>query len=114
MIPAAEVCSQLYMVLKDDNLYPSFSAELIRLTSASASERMIPQFGKYIHKLFNQEDKIGLSDLKAACGTWLLQNKVLSYSQEELLINEPYWGENIDSFPISIKDLSGPIWRKAF
>ena len=108
-----EVCSQLYIVLKDDNLYPSFSAELIRSTLGKIPDRMIPQFGKYIHKLFNQEDKIGLSDLKAACGTWLLQNKVLSYSQaEELLINEPHWWVRTSTLPYLDKGfIGGPSYE---
>lgn len=108
-----EVCIQLYTVLKDDNLYSSFSAELIHSTLGKIPDRMMPLFNKYINKLFHQEDKIGRSDLKAGCGAWLLQNRVLSYSQaEELLINEPHWWVRTSTLPyLDKKFIGGPSYE---
>lgn len=87
-----ELCRQLYMILKDDNLYPSFSAELIISICGKVPDRMILFFNNHIKILFNETDRIGRSDLQAACCIWLLQNRVLNYQEiERFFSSNPNW-----------------------
>ncbi|MEK6576230.1 MAG: reverse transcriptase domain-containing protein [Nitrospirota bacterium] len=103
-----ELCRQLYMILKDDNLYPSFSSDIIRAICGKVPNRMIPPFNNHIKKLFNETDKIGRSDLKAACCMWLLQNRVLNYQEiERFFSNNPNWWVMAASLSNVKKDFIG-------
>lgn len=88
-----EVCRQLYMILKEDTLYPSFSAELLRAILGNLPDNMVPLFNRHIRKIFAEEDNISRSDLKAACGEWLLQYRGLSFDETRKVVidNKNWW-----------------------
>ncbi|MBT9169618.1 MAG: hypothetical protein DDT19_02980 [Syntrophomonadaceae bacterium] len=83
-----EIVRQLYMILRDEALYPSYSAELLQSLMGKLPDRLILIFNKHVQKLFIEQKRIGRSDLKAACGAWLLQNRVLNYAETKQLIAE--------------------------
>ena len=59
-------------------------------------------------KLFAQEEKIGRSDLKAACGAWLLRNRALSYAEtKHLVISARNWWIKVATLPYVDMDFIG-------
>jgi hypothetical protein len=91
-IDIREIAKQLYMILRDEALYSSFSAELLHAILGKIPEQILLIFNRYVKKIFAQEDRIGISDLKAACGAWLLQNRALNYAEtKQLVIHGQNW-----------------------
>jgi len=103
-----QIAKQLYMILRDEALYPSFSAQLLYDIMGKVPDRLLPVYNKHIEKLFLQEEKIGRSDLKAACGGWLLQNRVLSYAKtKQLVIGSKNWWIKVATLPYVDMDFIG-------
>ena len=103
-----EISRQLYTILKDYNLYPSLSAELIHAILGKVPDRMKPVFTKHIRKLFNEPEAIGRSDLKAACSIWLLQNRELNFAAtEQLAIGTSNWWNRTVLLPSIDKEFIG-------
>lgn len=107
MLPL-EIARQLYMILKDEALYPSFSAELIHAMLGRLPDRLSPILNRHIKTMFDEGDRIGRSDLKAACGAWLLQNRALNYVEtKHLIVGARNWWIKAATLPYVDKDFIG-------
>jgi len=96
------------MILKDEALYPAFSADLIHVMLGRLPDRLIPILTRHVKKIFDAEDRIGRSDLKAACGSWLLKNRALTYAEtKHLIVGAGNWWIKAATLPFVDKDFIG-------
>lgn len=87
-----EISRQLFNLLKEEDLYPSFSATLLRSVLGKIPADIVPVYIRHIKRLFNERDKIGYLEIGAEACIWLLQNKELTYDKTfELATSRNNW-----------------------
>ncbi|MEI6501769.1 MAG: reverse transcriptase domain-containing protein, partial [Armatimonadota bacterium] len=109
-----ETAEGLLDLLAEEDVYPAFCASFLMAALGRVPAGLVHRYVEHARRELRRTAKLpGATDLRAACGAWLLSANVLSYADaRELMLAAPEWWLTKDLIKhVDSRAIGGPSWE---